>query len=122
MDDILERLVKFKTTLIEPFPYKDTKQMQIDFEEEFSKLPDEINDFSGDFNTYCMNIAGTLSYILNGKTTDIPPKQIELLNFSFFEWFKQYGFVEVNLSRYEEFHREYMNFEEARKLLLEYLG
>ncbi|WP_090647840.1 YxiJ family protein [Paenibacillus sp. UNC496MF] len=95
--------------------------MQVDFQSEFLKLTDDKNSFVGDFNTYCMNISGTMSYVLAGKTLKIPQRQIEILEFSFFNWFQQYKFIENRISDYVELSLEYNSFEEARILLLKYL-
>ncbi|NIK80581.1 hypothetical protein FHS15_005772 [Paenibacillus castaneae] len=105
-----------------PFPYRDTDRIQVDFRSDFMKLADDKNSLTGDFNTYCMNIVGTLSYVLAGQTGDIPQKQIEKLQLSFFSWFQQYKFIEDRISDYEAFSREYKNFDEARMLLLKYLS
>jgi hypothetical protein len=67
------------------------------------KLTDDKNSLVGDFNTYCMNIAGTLSYVLANKTAEIPQNQIEKLHLSFFNWFQQYKFIKDRISDYEEF-------------------
>jgi hypothetical protein len=67
-----------------PFPYRDTEKIQEDFCSEFKKIKDDENSLVGDFNTYCMNIAGTLSYVLAGKQEEIPQRQFEKLQLSFF--------------------------------------
>ncbi|MEB2298671.1 YxiJ-like family protein [Lysinibacillus xylanilyticus] len=51
-------------------------------------LSEEDDCLTGDFNTYCMNISGTLNYVLAGKTTKIPKSQMEFLQMSFFDFFK----------------------------------
>lgn len=68
-----------------------------------------------------MNVAGTLSYVLTGKEKEIPQRQIDLLQMTFFEWFPQYKFIEEKISDYAEFSKEFKSFEEARSLLLQYL-
>lgn len=65
-----------------------------------------------------MNISGTSSYVLAGKTNKISKSQIEFLQMSFFDFFKQYKFFEHKISDYHDFFEEYNNFEETRKLLL----
>ncbi|MFE5319330.1 YxiJ family protein [Paenibacillus sp. NPDC056579] len=60
-----------------------------------------------------MNIAGTLSFVLTAKTKEIPQRQIEKLELSFFRWFPQYKFVEESVCEYKEFYMEYKNFELA---------
>jgi hypothetical protein len=86
------------------------------------KLTEEKNALTSDFNTFCTNIAGTLSYIMAGKVADIPQVQIEKLQCSFFDWFQQYKFFEDKIDDYREFKQEYRNFEEARELLLKYFS
>ncbi|KRE21305.1 YxiJ family protein [Paenibacillus sp. Soil522] len=120
MDNVIRKLTSIE--LDSPFPYRDTDKIQVDFRSDFMKLTDDKNFLTGDFNTFCMNIAGTLSYVLAGRTGDIPQRQIEKLQLSFFNWFQQYKFIEDRISDYEEFCREYKNFEEARMLLLKYLS
>lgn len=119
MHDVIHKLRSIE--LDNPFPYRDTDKMQLDFHSNFIQLTDDKNSLTADFNRYCMNIAGTLSYVLAKKTADIPQRQIEKLQLSFFNWFHQYKFIEDGIADYEEFSREYRNFEEARMLLLEYL-
>ena len=79
MDSILKQLIEIKKELDNPFPYRDTDKIQEDFRTEFFNLSDDEDCLTGDFNTYCMNIAGTLSYVLAGKTNNIPQGQIEML-------------------------------------------
>ena len=67
MDNIIKQLNEIKNELEKPFPYRDTDKIQEDFRTEFLSLSDEEDCLTGDFNTYCMNIAGTLSYVLAGK-------------------------------------------------------
>lgn len=122
LNDIERQLVLINEKLQKPFPYRDTDKIQEDYSNVFSKLSDDDNWLTADFNTYCMNIAGTLSYVLIGKSNKIPKGQIEMLRFSFFEFFKQYRFFEDNITQYDGFYQEYMDFEMARKLLLQYLS
>lgn len=118
MDNILKQLSDINKELNKPFPYKDTDKLQEDFVTEFSNLSDEENSLTGDFNNYCMNIAGTLTYVLSGKTKKIPQNQIDILQKSFFEYYKQYKFLEAHISNYKDFFEEYKIFEETRKLLI----
>ncbi|MBO7748956.1 hypothetical protein I8J29_32815 [Paenibacillus sp. MWE-103] len=104
MDSVIQKLKNIN--LDNPFPYRDTDKIQADFQYDFLKLTDDKNSLVGDFNTYCMNIAGTLSYVLAGKTSKIPQRQIEILKFSFFSWFQQYMFIQDKISDYVEFSRE----------------
>lgn len=122
LNDIERQLTHIKEKLQKPFPYRDTDKIQKDFCEDFSKLADDENWLTADFNTYCMNIAGTLSCVLRGKSQHIPNGQIKMLRFSFFEFFNQYKFLEDNITQYSEFYQEYMNYEKARKLILGYLS
>lgn len=66
-----------------------------------------------------MNIAGTLSYVLTSKINQIPKRQIELLQKSFFDLFTQYKFIEDKISSYNIFYDEYRKSEETRQLLLQ---
>ncbi|MEH7086426.1 YxiJ family protein [Neobacillus drentensis] len=52
----------------------------------------------------------------------IPQGQVDWLHLSFFDIFEQYRYLEEKISDYPTFFKEYMNNEEARKLLLEYLS
>jgi len=119
MENFIKQLTEIKYKLDKPFPYRDTVKIQEDFRTEFINLSEEDDCLTGDFNTYCMNIAGTLSYVLSGKTNKIPKRQIYILQMSFFDFFKQYKFFEHKTSNYKDFFEEYKNFEEARKLLLQ---
>jgi hypothetical protein len=118
MENIIKRLTVLQYKLGKPFPYRDTDKIQEDFRTEFLNLPEDDNDLTADFNTYCMNISGTLSYVLSGCTKNIPKFQIEFLQYSFFDYFKQYKFFEYKISDYQDLNEEFNNFEETRKLLL----
>lgn len=118
---ILEQLTDIKNKLDKPFPYRDADKIQEDFCPEFLNLTDEEDSLTGDFNTYCMNIAGTLSYVLAGNENEIPRHQIHLLEKSFFERFQQYKFFEDEVGNYKDFFEEYKTFEETRNLLLQAL-
>ena len=120
MNEILMQLAEMEKELEKPFPHEDIRKMLINFTSEFSELEDE-NHIFGDFNTYCMTIAGTLSYVLAGEINRIPQQQIDLLQKSFFDFFKQYRFLEPHIEAYSDFNQEYKNFERARKLLLIFL-
>jgi hypothetical protein len=122
MDNILKQLTEIKNELDKPFPYRDTDKIQDDFQREFLNLSDEEDFLVGDFNTYCMNIAGTLSYVLAGRANKIPQGQIEMLQKSFFNFFKQYKFFEGKIETYNDFFQKYKNFEQTRKLLLHLLS
>ncbi|MGF6949057.1 hypothetical protein QF028_001562 [Neobacillus sp. B4I6] len=115
---IYEELKTLKESLYNPFPYRDTDNIQEDFNKELS----EEDCLTGDLNTYWMNIAGSLSYVLKGNSKSIPQGQIEWLHLSFFDIFHQYRFLEDKMADYPTFYEEYMNNEKARKLLLNYLS
>lgn len=119
MENIINQLTDIKSKLDKPFPYRDSDQIQEDFRDEFLKLSDQDDSLNGDFNDFCMNIAGTLSYVLAGKTDRIPKWQIEILQMSFFDRFQQYMFLEYEISSYKDFFEEFTNFEGTRKLLLQ---
>jgi hypothetical protein len=121
MENIIKQLIDIKSKLDKPFPYRDCGQIQEDFQDGFLKLSQQDNSLNGDFNDFCMNIAGTLSYVLAGKTDRIQKGQIEILQMSFFDRFQQYTFLENGISSYQEFFEDYTNFEETRKLLLQVL-
>lgn len=105
--------------LVNPFPYEDTKKIKRDFERDFISLVDE--SLNADFNDYCTVIVGTTSYILKGKVTEIPKKQVELLNKDFFQRFPNYSFIKTSLKNYPDFQAEYNNHEQLRILILDYL-
>ena len=115
---IYEELKTLKESLYNPFPYRDTDKIQ----EEFNKELSEEDCLTGDLNTYWMNIAGCLSYVLKGNSKSIPQGQKEWLHLSFIEIFHQYRFLEGKMADYPTFYEVYMNNEQARKLLLDYLS
>ena len=116
--EIYEELKSLKESLYNPFPYRDTDKIQEDFIKELS----EEDCLTGDLNTYWMNIAGSLSYVLKGNSKGIPKGQIEWLHLSFFDIFHQYRFLEEKMANYPTFYEEYLKNEKARKLLLDYLS
>lgn len=115
---IYEGLLARKNSLFNPFPYDDTAKIQIDFKEDLSD--DEC--LTGDLNTYWMNIAGCLSYVLNGNEKSIPQGQLEWLRLTFFDIFIQYKFLEEKIADYPTFMEEYLNYERVRTLLLSHLS
>ncbi|MEH7459854.1 YxiJ-like family protein [Bacillus sp. JJ1127] len=115
---IFEELQRLHDSLYQPFPCRDVRNMRKDFKDAFS----EDDCLSAALNIYWMNIAGTLSYVLNGKAEKIPFHQINLLRTSFFEQFKQFRFLEKKIENYPLFYRDYMYYEKARKLLFYYLA
>lgn len=122
MLSVKQQLIQISEKLHQPFPYRDTDKIQEDFLPEFSKLSQDENWLIADYNTYCMNIAGSLSYCLEDLTDEIPKDQIEMLKFSFFDFYKQYQFFEAKITKYDGFYQEYQLFEEERKLLLVYFN
>ena len=117
MTDILKQLTEIEAELKNPFPTGDIKQICDDFRTEFLNLPEEI-DFYEDFRNYCVNIAGTLSYVLSDDINHIPQGQIDMLYKSFFENYHQYEFLKDKIANYNHFFQEYNTFEQARKWLL----
>lgn len=115
---IYEELKMIEKSLYNPFPYRDIYKMQKDFNNQFS----EEDCIIADLNTYWMNIAGSLSYVLKGESKCIPQDQIDLLNFTFFEAFYQYLFLREKITKYPTFYKEYMNNEKTRKLLLDFIS
>mgnify|MGYP005607208143 FL=1 len=126
MNDILKQLTGMKAELRKPFPTEDIKKIGEDFRTEFLNLSDELEpyevDFFEDFRYYCVNIAGTLSYVLGDMTNQIPQGQIDMLYKSFFEYYNQYEFLEDQIANYNYFFQEYKTFEQARKWLLQLLS
>ncbi|CAH1232199.1 hypothetical protein PAECIP111891_06968 [Paenibacillus allorhizoplanae] len=120
MDNEIQQLQSIQ--LRNPFPYRDMEKVQADFRSDFMRLPDSENFLIGDFNTYCMNVAGTLSYILAGNEEKIPQRQIELLQLAFFDWFPQYQFIKDRIWNYSDLSEEYTNFNEARIILIRHLS
>jgi hypothetical protein len=117
----IELAKMYQKVLLHPFPYEDTRRIQKDFKHQFSLLSEPL-DFNPDFNTYCTTIAGSISYVIDGKANRLPPQRAKLLLFNFFERFPVYKFLENSVSAYPTFNDEYTSFEKARKLLLEYLN
>jgi hypothetical protein len=118
MDNILKQLTEIINELHKPFPYTDTDKIQEDFRTEFNNLSKREDSLTADFNTYCINIAGPLSYVLARKTNKIPQEKMEMLHKTFFDIYKQYQFLEDNIEIYNDFSQELENFEQTRKLLL----
>jgi hypothetical protein len=55
----------YMNELRNPFPYRDTEKILENFKQEFHLF---LHDFNPDFNAYCSTIAGSISYVLDGKT------------------------------------------------------
>ncbi|WP_053585501.1 YxiJ family protein [Lysinibacillus contaminans] len=123
MNTILKQLKEIKAELRKPFPTRDINKICEDFRTEFLNLSDEDEvDVYEDFRFYCVNIAGTLSYVLEDKTNQIPQGQIDMLYKSFFEYYNKYEFFEDRIANYNHFFQEYKTHEQARKLLLQLLS
>jgi len=121
MNAILKQLTEIEAELKKPFLTRDINKICEDFRTEFLNLSREL-DFYEDFRYYCVNIAGTLGYVLGDKTNQIPQGQIDMLYKSFFEYHYQYEFFEDQIANYNHFFQEYKTFERARKLLLQLLS
>lgn len=115
---IYKELQAIKESLHLPFPYSDIFKIQDDFIKEIN--PDDI--LPADLNTYWMNIAGSLSYVLRGKSKAIPQGQIDWLQLTFYDIFHQYCFLQERMINYPTFYEQYMSYEKARKLLVDYLS
>ncbi|RAS71669.1 YxiJ family protein [Priestia endophytica] len=114
---IFNELKQLNDELYHSFPYKDIYKIH----ETFHKELHEDDVLTADLNSYWMNIAGSLSYILKGKTKKIPQNQINELKLTFFEAFPQYSFLEKEIFNYLTFYEEYKIHEKVRKLMLDYL-
>ena len=114
---ILGELKKLNNDLYHPFPHEDIRKIQ----DKFSEKLHEHDLLTADFNSYWMNIAGSLSYILKGKTKEIPQNQIDELKLTFFEVFPPYSFLEKEISTYPSLYKEYRVYEKVRELMLSYL-
>ncbi|MEK4707390.1 MULTISPECIES: YxiJ-like family protein [Bacillus] len=114
---IFNELQKMHSPLHKPFPYRDTRKLQKDYKNTFT----EDDCINADLNYYWMHTAGPLSYVLNKNEEKITFQQLRWLRISFFEWFPQYRFLETEIVKYPILHRDFMNYEKARKLLLYYL-
>ncbi|MGJ7910464.1 YxiJ family protein [Neobacillus sp. LXY-1] len=113
----INQLLKLKKKLTKPYPSRDTDKIQNDFRSFFS----EDDCINGDLNTYWMNIVASSTTISKGKFKEITNKQIKLMEQSFFDYFKQYKFLESHINNYPIFYEEYLNHEKARMLTLYYL-
>jgi hypothetical protein len=80
---ILDELKQLNNDLYHPFHHEDIRKIQ----DKFSGRLHEDDLLTADFNSYSMNIAGSLSYILKGKTKKISQNQIDELKLTFFEVF-----------------------------------
>lgn len=120
-EEVISKIADMKKfIMVNPFSYEGTSKIKVDFEKDFAMLEDE--SLNADFNDYCTVIVGTASYILKGNVDNIPNRQIELLNWGFFERFPQYNFFEPSLERYPDFQSEYNYHEKLRKLILSFFN
>ncbi|MGG3197677.1 MULTISPECIES: YxiJ-like family protein [Priestia] len=115
--NILDELKQLNNELYHPFPHEDIRKIQ----DKFSEKLHEDDLLTADFNSYWTNIAGSLSYMLKGKTKKIPQNQIDELKLTFFEAFPQYSFLEKEIDAYPNLHEEYRIYERVRELMLSYL-
>ncbi|KKZ93111.1 MULTISPECIES: YxiJ-like family protein [Bacillus cereus group] len=114
---IFNELQKMHSPLYKPFPNCDVQKIRKEYQDMFT----EDDYISADLNYYWMHTAGTLSYVLNNNEKEILLDQIKWLRKSFFEWFPQYHFLEIEIVKYPILYRDFMNYEKTRKLLLYYL-
>ncbi|WP_319017920.1 YxiJ family protein [Priestia megaterium] len=114
---LINNLKQLEVELHQPFPHDDVDKMKNEFNEKFRE--DDV--LTADLDSYWANIAGSLSYVLKGKTKKIPQNQIDELKLTFFEAFPQYSFLEKEISTYPSLHEEYKVYEKARELMLRYL-
>ncbi|MEH6867865.1 YxiJ-like family protein [Priestia megaterium] len=114
---IFDELKKLNNDLYHSFPHEDIHKIQ----DKFSEKSHEDDLLTAAFNSYWMNIAGSLSYMLKGKTKKIPQNQIDELKLTFFEVFPQYSFLEKEIYTYPNLYEEYQIYEKARELMISYL-
>lgn len=114
---IFNELQKMHSSLYKTFPNRDIRKKRRDYKNMFT----ENDCISADLNCYWMHTAGPLSYVLNKDEEKITFQQIKWLRISFFEWFPQFHFLEIEIVKYPILYRDFMNYEKARKLLLYYL-
>lgn len=100
--------------LSSPFPYDDIRRLQQDLHIEFEKIS---SDFSSDLHSFCMAIAGSISYLLSGM--EIPKLQQDFIQKNFFEMYPHYTFVKEKITNYPTLCEELKSFEEAREILYE---
>ncbi|MFJ7700440.1 YxiJ family protein [Lysinibacillus fusiformis] len=121
MDNIIKQLAELENELKKPFPTRDINRICEDYRTDFLNLSVDV-DFYEDFRYYCVNISGTLSYVLGDVINQIPEGQIDMLYKSFFEYYNQYEFLEGQIANYHHFFQEYKTHEQTRKLLLQLLS
>ncbi|GAB1792565.1 YxiJ-like family protein [Priestia megaterium] len=114
---LINDLKQLEVELYHSFPHDEVDKMKNEFNEMFRE--DDV--LTADLDSYWANIAGSLSYVLKGKTKKIPQHQINELRLTFFEVFPQYSFLEKEIFRYPTFYEEYKIYEKTRLLMLSYL-
>lgn len=114
---LINDLKQLEVELYHSFPHDEVDKMKNEFNEKFRE--DDV--LTADLDSYWANIAGSLSYVLKGKTKKIPQHQINELKLTFFEVFPQYSFLEKEIFRYPTFYEEYKIYEKTRLLMLNYL-
>ncbi|MCM3597225.1 YxiJ-like family protein [Metabacillus idriensis] len=113
-NDLINNLkILYETELKNAFPYEDIEQIEKDFDGELS----EEHFLTGDFNEFCMTIAGSSTYVISKEK--IPYHQRQYLDKNFFSLYPQYFFLTDSVSKYPQFYKELMSFEKARLLLIE---
>ncbi|MGP7815693.1 YxiJ family protein [Niallia sp. 01092] len=110
--ELLIKLKQVEKLLENDFPTEDINKI----EEDIIKDSEE-HYFTGDFDSYCSLICGSLDYVLSNKR--IPRNQRKLLNKDFFTLFPEYQNLKEHLQKYPDFARELNAHEKMRKLLLE---
>lgn len=78
MDNIIKQLAELENELKKPFPTRDINRICEDYRTDFLNLSVDV-DFYEDFRYYCVNISGTLSYVLGDVINQIPEGQIDML-------------------------------------------
>ena len=115
--NLINDLKQLEVELYRSFPHDEVDKMKNEFNEKFRE--DDV--LTADLDSYWANIAGSLSYVLKGKTKKIPQHQINELKLTFFEVFPQYSFLEKEIFRYPTFYEEYKIYDKTRLLMLNYL-
>lgn len=119
MNNTLKKLEELQYKFHTPYPYLDFDTMHNDYHIEFDKLSEAEGDIFHLFNSYCSMIIKAINQILKNK--EITTNQIIVLQHSFFDYFKQFKFLESEILHYPDFYKDYKYFEEARHLLLKYI-
>lgn len=104
-----------KLDLQNGFPYEDLNLIEDTYVKELSNLPSDTSLIE-DFNDFCLIIAGSVSYAIEGKK--IPKYQKRLLNKDFFESYPYYSFLKKEINKYNDLKRELEIHELARQILI----